>query len=160
MREATFSSLKAIGHHIGIEERDQSQYQESKFVEYSPTCFMLINREAFSQIGNMDEQYFVYSDDKDFTWRMDSFGLKILYVPKAAIDHKVSSSTGGDDSPFSIFYMTRNRIYLIRKHFSPIRKTISISWILDTRQFRAMKMSGDQRSAIWAGLKQGFRMQL
>jgi GT2 family glycosyltransferase len=104
------------GKHYGIDEKDSGQYDKSKQITYSPTCCILIKKKVFDLIGYMDEQYFVYYDDTDFCFRAMKAGLKFYYFPNAVMFHKVSSLTGGVESPFTMRYMIRNRVYFIRKH--------------------------------------------
>ncbi|MBD2201303.1 glycosyltransferase family 2 protein [Calothrix sp. FACHB-1219] len=106
------------GDHYGINQRDLGQYNQAKQITYSPTCCILINKQVFNLIGYMDEKYFVYYDDTDFCLRAMKAGLKLFYLPCAVLFHKVSSLTGGVESPFTIRYMHRNRVYYIRKHIN------------------------------------------
>ena len=51
----------------GQGEIDENQYNYDDKIEYAPTCCVfLIHNSVFSDIGLMDEKYFVYFDDVDF----------------------------------------------------------------------------------------------
>lgn len=115
-----FQTLLARTPHIGERNEDSAIYNVAKYVDYAPTCFMLISKEVFDAVGIMDEKYFVYYDDSDFILRARKKGFKIYYFPSLEIFHKVSSSTGGQLSPFSIYYTNRNRLYYVRKHYGRI----------------------------------------
>lgn len=111
-----YDKKKCMAYHIGMGNEDDGCYDEEKLITYSPTCFMLIDKEVFSLVGYMDEKYFVYWDDTDFVYRcLYKKNLKLLYCPKSTLQHKVSYSTG-DDSDFSAYYMMRNRIYFAKKN--------------------------------------------
>lgn len=88
---------------------------KAKNTFYAPTCFALIDKIIFENIGLMDEQYFVYSDDTDFMYRAYKAGYRVWYEPSLVIEHKISQSTGGMTSNFSLYYDTRNKIYYSRK---------------------------------------------
>jgi hypothetical protein len=105
-----------MGVHEGLDETDRDQFEQSRQVEYAPTCCMLIRREAFDKVGLMDEQYFVYADDTDFCFRALRNGLKLFYLPTTTLLHKVSSLTGAEDSKFTSRHLTRSHIYFIRKN--------------------------------------------
>lgn len=78
---------------------------------------MLIKADVFKKTGLMDEKYFVYYDDTDFVWRATKYNNEILgYIHNSLIWHKVSSSTGGDNSDFSIYHLSRNHLYFSLKH--------------------------------------------
>ncbi len=55
--------------HEGDATKDRGQYDRPRRISYAPTCFMLIRKAVFDEIGLMDERYFVYYDDTDFLWR-------------------------------------------------------------------------------------------
>lgn len=117
---------KGLTIHYGKKELDKGQYDDLKTIKYAPTCCMLIKNSIFSKVGKMDEKYFMYYDDTDFCLRLMENDIKIIYQPKAIMWHKVSSSTGGEDSPLSVYYNTRNRFYFVNKHskMMPIRVKI------------------------------------
>lgn len=103
--------------HTGEFEEDNGQYHSIN-TEYAPTCFVYVKKHIFLQVGLMDETYFVYVDDLDFMYRLRLKGHTIWYENKLSIQHKISQSTGGKFSKFSLFYAVRNRIFFARKFFS------------------------------------------
>lgn len=106
-----------MGIHECQGELDYGESQGSRLVEYAPTCCMLIQRGVFSQVGLMDEQFFVYADDTDFCFRASRSNLKLAYLPAVTLLHKVSSLTGAENSRFTWRHLTRSHIYFIRKNF-------------------------------------------
>lgn len=90
-------------------------------VSFASGCCMLFSPEVFSRIGEFDEDYFMYYEDVDFCLRAREAGVRIVYLPEAAVFHKVGRTTGGEQSKFSIYYNNRNRFYILRKyHFGAI----------------------------------------
>lgn len=108
----------ALTEHFGEGEIDKGQCDESKFVEYTPTCCLLIHKSIFESVGIMDENYFMYYDDTDFVVRANSKGYKIWYESSAKLWHKVSSSSGGAVSKISTYFLIRNRLYFINKFYN------------------------------------------
>jgi GT2 family glycosyltransferase len=102
--------------HYGMGEKDSGRYDEARRVTYTPSCCLMVRRSVFDRIGMMDSKYFVYHDDVDFLYRCLLEDLSLWYLPEARLYHKVSSLTGGDSSEFAIRYLTRNRMYFVRKH--------------------------------------------
>ncbi|MBV9850628.1 MAG: glycosyltransferase family 2 protein [Armatimonadetes bacterium] len=100
----------------GVGQTDRGQFDRARRVTLGPMCCMLIRAAVFGVIGALDETYFTYFEDTDFCYRAMRAGLNLVYVPQAALWHKVSSLTGGDQSAFTIRYMVRNRVYFIRKN--------------------------------------------
>ena len=126
-----FRRLRFSTYHRGINEEDKGQYNESSPIEYAPTCFMLIESAVFSRIGLMNEDYFVYYDDTDFIWRAVKLGTEqLVYIPKSVLWHKVSSSTGGEMSNFSLYYFQRNHIYFALKYSRGIYRLLFILYLI------------------------------
>jgi len=109
------------GFHHGYAERDRGQYDTPRLVDHAPGCCVLIRKEVFDRIGMMDNHYFTYVEDTDFSYRAMRAGLKLVYLPSATLLHKAHSLTGGLFSDFMMRYTTRNRIYFMLKHFGPWR---------------------------------------
>lgn len=152
------SKLKALTPHRGDGEEDTGQYNNIEYLQYATTCFMLIHREVFEKIGLMDEKYFVYYDDTDFVWRASQEGMNVLYYPMVTIKHRVSFSTGGTKSPFSIYYTNRNRVYFIRKNFSFFYKLISLSYLLFTRIANIFIYNKEEKASMVQGHLAGWKL--
>lgn len=154
-----FSKWRSLGIHYGNHAKpDDPKYNFSRSITYSPTCFMLINREVFDQVGLMDEKYFVYVDDTDFIYRCVQAKIDVWYEHSKTILHKVSSSTGGEDSPFYIYYSNRNKLYFIGKHYSMIAKIISLIHFSITRVLFFLRFSSKQREALLKGIRDGIKL--
>tara|TARA_B110000091_G_scaffold203980_1_gene238126 strand:+ start:65 stop:976 length:912 start_codon:yes stop_codon:yes gene_type:complete len=110
--------------HRGIKELDEGQYNTIIDVEYAPTCCLLIKKEVFQDVGLMDEKYFVYFDDTDFSYRVWRDGRhRILYYPNVEFYHKVGSLTKSFEKDekkvyrgnFFLQQNTKNHIYFLKK---------------------------------------------
>ncbi len=122
--------LRQPNYHFGVRKDDSPKYNRPRYIDYAPTCFMLIDREVFEKVGIMDERYFVYFDDTDFIWRaVKIHGYKMKYEPKASLLHKVSSSTKKMKSYFSWHFHHRNSAYFMNKYFPWYRR-----WFVYTYQ--------------------------
>lgn len=103
------------GIQIGTNETDNGQYDEIDEVEYVSGSAFLIKTEVIKKIGLMDENYFLYFEESDWTLRANQEGFKSLYIPTSHIWHKVSRSGGGISKPMGLYYITRNRWIFMRK---------------------------------------------
>jgi GT2 family glycosyltransferase len=110
--------------HRGMKQLDEGQYDKIVEVEYAPTCCLLAKKEVFQDIGLMDEKYFVYFDDTDFSYRVWKDGRhKIFYYPDIKFYHKVGSLTKSFNKEeekifrgnFFIQQNTKNHIYFLKK---------------------------------------------
>ena len=154
-----YSKWRSLGVHYGNHaEADDSRFNFSREVTYAPTCFMFIDTEVFDKIGLMDEKYFVYVDDTDFIYRCVQNNILIWYDHTKTILHKVSSSTGGDDTPFYIYYSNRNKIYFVKKHYDLIFKTIAFFHIFITRTINYFRYTKSQIDSLVNAVKDGLKM--
>lgn len=86
--------------------------------DFATGCCMLIHRDILETIGKMDESFFMYCEDVDYSIRIKKAGIVLKYVPAAKLWHKVGKTSGGNESALSIYYNTRNRLACIKKHKS------------------------------------------
>lgn len=154
-----FNHWTGTTRHLGEGQCDNGQFDVGGYTEYAPTCFMLIHRSVFDTVGMMDEKYFVYYDDTDFVWRANLAGHKIYYWPAGLVWHKVSSSTGGGDSPFSIYYGTRNRIYFVKKNFRWLNKATAFCYFFMTRLLKRNLFGEKLYSSFKRGVIEGFKLK-
>ena len=110
--------------HRGMKQLDEGQYDKIVEVEYAPTCCLLAKKKVFQDIGLMDEKYFIYFDDTDFSYRAwKDRRHKIFYYPDVKFYHKVGSLTKSFNKEekkifrgdFFIQQNTKNHIYFLKK---------------------------------------------
>jgi GT2 family glycosyltransferase len=152
--------FRGYASHVGYNEDDSGRHNNDGYFEYAPTCFMLISRKVFDAIGFMDENYFVYCDDSDFILRAVNKGFRIYYMPSIEVFHKVSFSTGGAMSLFSIYYLNRNRVYFIRKNYSFPVKHIALAHTIVTRMIRFLMYKKGEKKELFRAVKDGFLLRL
>jgi len=110
--------------HKGMRQKDEGKFDGVFQVEYAPTCCLLVKKQVFEDVGFMDEKYFVYFDDTDFSYRVLIDGRhKLFYFSDVKFYHKVGSLTKSVDidnkkeyrSDFFIKQNTRNHVYFLKK---------------------------------------------
>lgn len=115
--------LMGSAHHIGINEIDKNQYEKTSIVNFVEGSCILIRKEVLDKIGLFDTKYFAYWEEYDLCMRGLNQNYFSLYVAKAKIWHKVSSSSKGDTK---IYYLTRNRFWFTKKYISKTQYTVFI----------------------------------
>lgn len=105
-----------LAYHIGIDEVDRGHFDQVSDTDFATGCVTLISREVMERIGPLDDRYFLYSEDVDYSLRVREAGLKVIYCPTSVVYHKIGRSTGGAGSPLQQYYQTRNRIFLTMRH--------------------------------------------
>jgi GT2 family glycosyltransferase len=77
-------------------------------------CSLLARREALEVIGLLDERFFIYAEDGDFSLRMSEAGWRLAYAPDAFIWHKGSATTIRG-SPFNDYHHIRSCLLFVHK---------------------------------------------
>jgi len=91
---------------------------ETTEVEAISGSFMAVRREALTQVGLLDEEFFLYGEDLDWCFRLRAAGWKIHYFPGTQIIHfKGESAKQSDLDNLRLFYQAM--ILFVRKHFRP-----------------------------------------
>jgi hypothetical protein len=95
---------------------------------------LLVPTGLLREVGLLDERFFIYYDDTDFVRRARDKGYRLWFVPAAVIYHQKGATIGGPETPFGLYYLTRNRPCLIRKHVrSPLRLAVFWVYFLSSR---------------------------
>ncbi len=80
-------------------------------------AFMLLKKTVVEKIGSLDEEYFMYGEDIDMSYRISLAGFKNYYFPETTIIHyKGESTKKGSINYVRIFY--KAMIIFAKKHFS------------------------------------------
>ncbi len=96
----------------------QSTGDDVREVGWVQSAGMMVRRAAYEQVGPMDPDFFVYSDEVDWQRRARKAGWSVLYVPDATIVHREQLSHGAG-ARRRIVEFSRNRDRYMRKHHGP-----------------------------------------
>ena len=84
-------------------------------VDWVSGACMMVRRDAFSAIGGMDEQFFLYWEDADFCMRLRQAGWLTYYSPAMSVTHLTGrSSQHAREASLVAFHESAYRYY--RKH--------------------------------------------
>jgi GT2 family glycosyltransferase len=96
----------------------QSKGNAVRRVDWVQSSAMLVRRDAAEEVGWLDPQFFVYSDETDFCKRLADAGHHTLYVPAARAVHHEQLSSDLASADRRIVEFHRNRDRYMRKHHS------------------------------------------
>jgi len=101
----------------GCGEVDQGQYDKPDIqeTEYITGCCLLVKKEVVKKIGLMPEEYFVYYEDTDWSFKARQAGFKCIFVPQSKIWHKGSKSSI-EYSLSYIYYHVRNGLLFATRY--------------------------------------------
>ncbi|MBF9237820.1 glycosyltransferase [Hymenobacter sp. BT683] len=102
-------------YHLGFLSPD-----ETHEIEVLSGAFMLLRKAALDKVGLLDEDYFMYGEDIDLSYRLTQGGWKNYYFPGTRIIHYKGESTKRTSVNF-VFVFYRAMVIFARKHFAPGR---------------------------------------
>jgi len=129
----------------------QSTGEEVREVGWVQSAAMMVRREAYEQVGPMDPDFFVYSDEVDWQKRARDTGWSVLYVPAATVVHREQLSHGAG-ARRRIVEFSRNRDRYMRKHHGPaaaaiVRMLTAITYAV--RALAALIVPGHSPRRYW-----------
>lgn len=115
-----------LGRAITMGDREPlADYRFNKSeLDWATGCCMLISREAILRVGLLNEQYFAYFEDVEWSLRFKNAGFEIALAEKAVIYHEAGASSKkthseGTLSPRVFYYNVRNQFFLLRSQRIP-----------------------------------------
>lgn len=109
---------------------------ETNEIEVLSGAFMMMRTKTLEKCGLLDEEYFMYGEDIDLSYRITKAGYKNYYFPKAGIIHyKGESTKKGSINYVFVFY--RAMIIFARKHFEKGQASLFGALINSAIYFRA-----------------------
>jgi N-acetylglucosaminyl-diphospho-decaprenol L-rhamnosyltransferase len=95
----------------------QSKGTRVREVDWCQSSALLVRRAAAAEVGYLDPDFFVYSDEVDFARRLRNAGWHSVFVPQALAVHHEQLATGALPER-RIVELSRGRDLYMRKHHS------------------------------------------
>lgn len=93
-------------------------------IEVVSGAFCMLRREALDKVGLLDEDFFMYGEDIDLSYRLMKGGYKNWYVPETILHYKGESTAKSSFRHVHVFY---EAMYIFfKKHFGNSSFLISI----------------------------------
>ena len=112
------------GSNFGVDDVDRGQFDEEKETDFATGCALFTSRKVLEKVGLLNEKYFAYLEDLEFSLRAKAAGFKIVYVPTGYLWHKVAQSSAIGSS-LNDYFLTRNRLDLGLRN-APLRTKIAL----------------------------------
>jgi GT2 family glycosyltransferase len=98
----------------GYQQVDAGQFSHPEEVFTACGNGMAIRAALGHDLGWFDDDFFLYYEDTDLSWRIRSRGYSIRYIPGAVLRH-VHSASSVEWSPLFVFHTDRNRLLMLTK---------------------------------------------
>lgn len=85
-------------------------------ITYTIGCSNIIKKSVLNKIGMIDENFFLYYDEADYSIRAHNAGFRIATVLDSVVFHKGSASTGGIRKPLGIYHAAKSELYFFFKY--------------------------------------------
>jgi len=111
----------AFKHLFGISKKTGKYYathlseDESGAIDVLVGAFMLIERAKYNEVHGFDEDYFMYGEDIDISYKVLKLGYQNYYYPKVQIIHYKGESTSKNAKYLGNFFGAMRIFY--NKHF-------------------------------------------
>jgi len=104
----------------GWRQIDRRQFDHNQEITQATGCAMLVRRSALCDVGLLDEQFWAYAEDLDWSLRFMKRGYRLAFAPKARLWHHDGAtsvkSMGSGSQAIRQFFSTRNMVFVARKH--------------------------------------------
>ncbi len=107
----------------------KTNYKKSDFIS---GCAMLVKREVFQEVGLLDEDFFLYWEDVDFSVRAKRKGFNLLVSPKSQIYHFEKSE---ERNKIKVYWLVLSGLIFFKKNTPLVFKP----WIFSYTLIRKIK---------------------
>lgn len=92
-----------------------SEKDTTRACRFATGCCMMIHRNIIENVGMLEDRFFMYCEDEEYSLRLAKNNINIAVIPKAKLWHKVAQSSK-KDSAFYEYYISRNRMLCIKRN--------------------------------------------
>ena len=135
-------------------------------IDWITGCCILIKTVVIKKVGLLDENFFAYYEDVDWSIRIKKAGYDLAVVKSSLIYHHGSKaskneSSEGTLSPFVHYLNIRNHIFLLRKNKDIFNSfgilVFQFFKILSYSLYFTIRLRINKLKMVYNGLKDGFR---
>ena len=109
-------------------------------VDWVVGACLLVRRQAYEQVGGLDEGFFMYSEELDWCRRIKNAGWEIVYLPTATIIHHEGRSSE-QVVPARHIYFQSSKVRYFRKHHGAFQAETLRWYLLLTYAYQAARES-------------------
>jgi GT2 family glycosyltransferase len=106
---------RGVVEHLHYNEPWRTGKLQDAPVDFVTGAAMMITKQAWDRVGALDERYFLYWEDVDFSLRARRLGCPMMLVSDAVVWHR-EGGTAVDRGETYWYFMQRNRVLVLRRH--------------------------------------------
>jgi N-acetylglucosaminyl-diphospho-decaprenol L-rhamnosyltransferase len=123
------------------------EHDEVREVEVVMGACMLVRREAIEQVGDCDEDYFLFSEETDWCYRFHRAGWQVVFFPGAECVHVRGAAHGGRLYRENL----RGHLLFLSKHRGPQVAERARRLLLAALRVRGLLFRGERGRAYREG---------
>jgi GT2 family glycosyltransferase len=130
------------------EERAPSRYRLEGSADWLVGAFLIARAEAVRDVGELDERFFLYSEETDWCYRAKAAGWEIRHLPQMTVTHHTTPAT----RPDLVAQLSYAKVLFARKHYRrgasvAIRAALATRHLLRVLLFATRARAGTERLA-------------
>ena len=94
----------------------ERKYHAPQFVEWVTGAALFVRKDLFSRLNGLDEEIFMFFEDKDLCARALGQGAKILYFPEVTVTHVRGATSAAQHSDIIRSIYQRGQMHYYLKH--------------------------------------------
>jgi len=118
----------------------ERMYSEPMDVDSIIGACMMVRRDAWHQVGLLDEDYFLFLEETDWCYRMKKGGWKIYHVPDAEVCHFQGKSAEKEKKRARVEYF-RSRYHFFKKNRGNLQWFLLLVGVLIRLGFELLSMT-------------------
>jgi GT2 family glycosyltransferase len=141
---------------------DGPQWDGSRDVDYLLGTCLLVTVATIRNVGLLDERFFMYYEDLDWSIRCRQAGYRLRLVGDARLLHRVAVSSGGAESPTRRYQLARSSVYFFGRHAAEGRPWLILLYRIASAAKTVIRLIArgrrDSATAYIRGLRDGWRL--
>lgn len=119
LEQPTINSSGGVIHYLGLSwagdynRFDNPGRSQKREIAFASGAAMLVKKEVLDRINIFDEDFFMYCEDTDLSWRMRLAGYRVMYIPESLVWHKYHFSKGKQ----KFYFLERNRLSMLLTNY-------------------------------------------
>lgn len=129
-------------------------------LDWATGCCLLLSKEAILAAGMLDEDYFAYFEDVEWSLRIRKSGFKIGLSENSIIYHEAGAASKkqhaeGTLSPKVFYFHVRNQFFLLRQHSIVLGFPYHLLRFLSWGAYFLIRGRFQKLSAVVQGIREG-----
>jgi GT2 family glycosyltransferase len=149
---------------------DHGQFDQVGEIDFATGCCALVRCSAIDTAGPLNEAYFAYYEDADWSYRFKQNGFTIKYVPQAVVWHAVGAASKvedrgeGSQSAHVHYIAARNHLWFVRTYAATWQKPVAypayfVRRVLYYSLAFVLLRRWSKLRALWRGFLDGIRVR-